>query len=87
MFQWFEKLINPYESYNEKDVPPDRLLPFIWNYLKNFKKILLIALFFSALVSSIEIFLIFYSGYLIDLMVNTEPAVFFRTHAFELLKL
>ena len=85
MFQWFEKLINPYESYNEKDVPPDRLIPFIWNYLKNFKKILLIALFFSALVSSIEIFLIFYSGYLIDLMVNTEPAVFFRTHAFELL--
>ena len=85
MFQWFEKLINPYESYNEKDVPPDRLIPFIWNYLKNFKKILLFALFFSALVSSIEIFLIFYSGYLIDLMVNTEPAVFFRTHAFELL--
>tara|TARA_B110000459_G_scaffold44161_1_gene48748 strand:+ start:667 stop:2505 length:1839 start_codon:yes stop_codon:yes gene_type:complete len=85
MFRWFEKLIDPYADYDEDSVPPNRVVPFIWNYLRNFKNILISALFFSALVSAIEIFLIFYSGYLIDLMVNTNPKYFFSEHAFELM--
>ena len=60
MFKWFENLINPYNDYENTDTPPNRLTPFIWNYLKNFKKILEVALIFSILVSTIEIFLIFY---------------------------
>ena len=85
MFRWFEKLIDPYADYDEDSVPPNRVVPFIWNYLRNFRNILISALFFSALVSAIEIFLIFYSGYLIDLMVNTNPKYFFSEHAFELM--
>ena len=85
MFRWFEKLIDPYADYDEDSVPPNRVVPFIWNYLRNFRTILISALFFSALVSAIEIFLIFYSGYLIDLMVNTNPKYFFSEHAFELM--
>ena len=85
MFRWFEKLIDPYADYDEDSEPPNRVVPFIWNYLRNFRNILISALFFSALVSAIEIFLIFYSGYLIDLMVNTNPKYFFSEHAFELM--
>ena len=87
MFKWFENLINPYKDYEDNDVPPNRLTPFIWNYLKNFKKILATALIFSILVSTIEIFLIFYSGHLINLMVDTEPKIFFKTHSLELISI
>ena len=81
MFNWFENLINPYCDYEDNGVPPSSLVPFIWNYLKNFKRILITALFFSVIVSAIEISLIFYSGHLINLMANTDRTVFFQTHS------
>ena len=85
MFNWFENLINPYCDYEDNGVPPSSLVPFIWNYLKNFKRILITALFFSVIVSAIEISLIFYSGHLINLMANTDRTVFFQTHSYELI--
>jgi ATP-binding cassette subfamily B multidrug efflux pump len=85
MFRWFENIVDPFQDYDDADTPPSRVVPFVWSYLRTFRKILLVALFLSALSAAIEMFLIFYAGRLIDVMVETGAETFLANHWVELM--
>ena len=40
MFRYFESLVDPYASYAEDDTPPDRLLPFLKEYLRPARRVM-----------------------------------------------
>ncbi|AEI96088.1 ABC transporter ATP-binding protein [Roseobacter litoralis] len=84
MFRYFENLIDPYADYVETDQPPAKLWPFLWSFAGQFRKLFFVAGFMSIIVAGIEVGLIYYMGRVVDLM-NGDPAVFWATHATELI--
>ena len=86
MFRYFENLIDPYQSYEEKDAPPTRLFPFIRDYTKPFNKLFFWTAVLSVAVAGIEVGLIYYMGRVVDLL-NGEPAQVWADHGLELILL
>ena len=85
MFRYFENLLDPYQDYTPTNSPPKRLLPFMWSYLRPFKRLFWYMGLLSVLVAFIEVALIFYLGRLIDLMSISGPTQFWALHGFEML--
>lgn len=83
MFRFFENLVDPYAPYPEDDTPPTRLLPFLWGYLKPFKKVFWAAGIMSLVVAVIEIWLISYMGRLVDLIAPGGEQTFWSDHGLE----
>ena len=84
MFRYFENLSDPYADYIREDHPPTRLWPFLWSYLRAFKRLFTYAAVLAVTVASIELWLIFYMGRLIDDLVATGAAGFWSVHGLEL---
>ncbi len=87
MFRFFESLVDPYVSYDDKDTPPSRLLPFLLDYLRPFRKLLILIVCFTIIIGTVEIALIFYTGRVVDLLADTPPAQVFVENGPELLVL
>ena len=85
MFRFFENLVDPYTDYPERDSPPNRLWPFLWDYSQPFKRLFLVTAIMSVVVAIMEIWLISYMGRLVDLLTGSEPAQFIAAHGWELL--
>ncbi|MFC4669053.1 ABC transporter ATP-binding protein [Seohaeicola nanhaiensis] len=83
MFRYFESLVNPYVDYVEKDVPPNRLWPFLRDYCQPFWRVFFWTGLLSVVVAGVEVWLIWYMGRLIDLLKG-EPAEVWAAHAVEL---
>lgn len=75
MFKFFENLVDPYGSYDETDVPPQKLWPFMWAYSQPFKTVFLIAAFLSVVVAAVEIWLIWAMGWVVDILSGTPEQV------------
>ncbi|WP_323035120.1 ABC transporter ATP-binding protein [Pararhodobacter sp.] len=84
MYRYFENLVNPYASYAEHDVPPQRLWPFLKGYLQPFRKVLVITGVFSIITAFVEIGLIWYLGRLVDVLENTDMAAFWSLYGLEM---
>ena len=84
MFRFFENLVDPYVAYEEKDRPPQRLWPFIWDYCKPFRKIFAVTGALTILVAMIEVWLIAYMGRLVDLLASADRATFWEDYGFEM---
>lgn len=84
MFRFFENLVDPFGAYAETDDPPQRLLPFLWEYCRPFRRVFVVAGFFTMAGAVIEIWLISYLGYLVDLLASAEPRDFWSTHGLEM---
>lgn len=84
MLRFFESLVNPYEPYDDADTPPSRLLPFLLDYLKPFKNVLIAVVILTMIVGAVEVLLIFYTGRIVDLLSETPPALVFIEHGTEL---
>lgn len=84
MFRFFEKLVDPYQPYADDDVPPARLWPFLAEYMRPFRTVLLWTLATTLAVAGVEIGLIFYAGRVVDLLELTGPTAFLNTHGLEL---
>lgn len=84
MFRHFEKLVDPYTTYEEDDVPPRRLWPFLWAYALPFRRIFLAAGLLAILVAAVEIGLIHYMGRIVDILSATSPARLWAEHGWEL---
>ncbi|MCB1340418.1 MAG: ABC transporter ATP-binding protein, partial [Pseudooceanicola sp.] len=82
MFRFFENLVNPYVDYVEKDVPPNRLWPFLRDYCRPFWTVFAWTGFLSVVVAAIEIWLIWYMGRMVDLMEG-DPAQVWAAHGAE----
>ncbi|MEO1705468.1 MAG: ABC transporter ATP-binding protein, partial [Pseudomonadota bacterium] len=84
MFRFFEQLNDPYAEYRAEDRPPTRLWPFLWSYLSGFKRIFAASAVLAMVVASIELWLIYYMGRLIDDLVSAGAGGFWSLHGFEL---
>ena len=84
MFRFFENLVDPYAPYAPNDVPPRKMWPFLWEYLKPFKTIFILATLGSILVAGIELWLIGYLGRLVDVMGTTTASEFWADYGVEL---
>ncbi len=84
MFRFFENLVDPYQPYDDEDTPPNRVAPFLWNYLKPFKSVIIWITLATIVVGLLEIFLIYYAGRVVDLMEASTPATVLKDHGWEL---
>jgi len=84
MFRFFEKLVDPYQSYADDDVPPAKLWPFLAEYMRPFRTVLIWTLLTTLAVATVEIGLIFYAGRVVDLLELSGPTAFLIDHGVEL---
>lgn len=84
MFRFFEKLVDPYQSYADDDVPPAKLWPFLAEYMRPFRTVLIWTLLTTLAVATVEIGLIFYAGRVVDLLELSGPTAFLVDHGVEL---
>lgn len=73
MLQHFEKFVDPYTPYQETDNPPQRLWPFMREYARPFKTAFILTGLMSLVVATIEIWLIFYMGRVVDILSTNTP--------------
>ena len=79
MFRFFENLVDPYVAYTPTDRPPTKLLPFLMDYAKPFRKLFIWATILSVAVASVEIGLIWAMGWVVDIL-SGDPAQVWETH-------
>ncbi|MCB1406079.1 MAG: ABC transporter ATP-binding protein [Rhodobacteraceae bacterium] len=85
MFRYLENLVDPYTSYDEDNVPPRRLWPFMVRYMRPFRRVFLVTGAFSIVTAFIEIGLIWYLGRVVDVMEATGVTGFWQAYGVELL--
>ena len=84
MFRCFESLVDPYAPYAESDTPPDRLWPFLVDYLRPARRVMAWTIVSIFAVAVIEIGLIWYAGRLVDVLGDTPPSEVWVRHGLEL---
>jgi len=85
MFRFFENLVDPYVEYEETDTPPRRLLPFLIDYARPFRRVFAVAGVLKMVVAVIEVGMIWYVGRLVDLLAGGSPTEVMRDHGAEFL--
>ena len=84
MFRFFESLVDPYVDHEATDRPPNRLWPFLWSYAQPFKKVFAVSAIMSVVTASIEVWLLWYLGRVIDLLSGGAPAEVWEANKTEL---
>jgi ATP-binding cassette subfamily B multidrug efflux pump len=79
VFRFFENLVDPYGAYDEKDTPPSRLLPFMLDYARPFKRVFVYTALMSVVVAAIEIGLIWVMGWVVDILAG-DPVEVWETY-------
>jgi ABC-type multidrug transport system fused ATPase/permease subunit len=77
MFNWFEKLTQPF-PHHETEKPPKTLFGFCRFYTRGFEVPLVVMAVFSALIAITEVTLLRYMGTLVDILSNQERATFWQ---------
>ena len=85
MFRFFENLVDPYVEYEETDTPPRRLLPFLIDYARPFRRVFVVTGVLKMVVAVIEVGMIWYVGRLVDLLAQGSPTEVMRDHGAEFL--
>ena len=75
MYRFFENLIDPFVDFKDTDVPANRLYPFLKGYCRPFYGIFAVTAFLSFLIATIELGLIYFIGWLVDVMQGDPRAV------------
>ncbi|MFT4959812.1 MAG: ATP-binding cassette subfamily B multidrug efflux pump [Paracoccaceae bacterium] len=86
MFRYFENLVDPYCDFPEQDRPPTKIWPFMMDYARPFRTVLIWAGILSIVVAAVEIVLIFYMGRVVDLLTGA-PAQVWADHGTEFILL
>ena len=85
MFRFFENLVDPYTPYPETDTPPRRLLPFLLEYSRPFRRIFAVTAAMSVVVAAVEVGLIYYMGRVVDLLNTGTPGEVWDLYGTELI--
>ncbi|SNS09978.1 ABC transporter ATP-binding protein [Antarctobacter heliothermus] len=86
MFRFFENLVDPYAPYPQKDVPPQRLLPFLMDYARPFRAIFAWTAASSVVVAAVEIWLLWIMGWVVDIL-SGDPTQVWQDHGTALIGL
>ncbi len=85
MFRYFENLVDPYGSYQETDSPPQRLWPFLRQYVRPFRTVFVVTALLKMAVAGVEILLIWYVGRIVDLLASGTPEAVWADYGMELI--
>ena len=85
MFRFFENLVDPFTPYPETDTPPQKLWPFLRDYMRPFTKVFIAAAVMAVVVAAVEIWLIYYMGRVVDVLSSGGPAEVWDAYGTELL--
>ena len=84
MFRRFEELTDPFQSHAD-DTPPGRVWPFIFSTLKPLRGTVAASLALTAIGAVLEVWLIGYSGRLVDTLAAIRPDELWERHGSELM--
>ncbi|GAA3859639.1 ABC transporter ATP-binding protein [Celeribacter arenosi] len=84
MFRYFEKLVDPFAP-RPRTKPPATYMAFLREEIAPFRRVVPFLIAAGVLIAAIETGLIFYGGYLIDVMSESGPDTFLSRHGFILL--
>jgi ATP-binding cassette, subfamily B, multidrug efflux pump len=84
VLRFFESLVNPYGSYEQTDTPPQRLWPFLHEYIRPFRGVFAVTAVSSIVVASFDVALIWYVGRMVDLLSQGTPAEVLASHGWEI---
>ncbi|MFN3846367.1 MAG: ABC transporter ATP-binding protein [Paracoccaceae bacterium] len=85
MFSFFERLVDPYGSYEQTDTPPRKLWPFLRQYMRPFRGVFVVTAALSVVSAFADVALIWYVGRLVDLLASTAPQEVWTSHGAEIL--
>ena len=85
MFRFFENLVDPFAPHAAVNDPPRRLWPWLRSHMGPFRHVFWATGISAAAVAAIELWLIHYSGSLIDTLTSADPGTVLRDHGAELL--
>lgn len=80
MFAWFERLIDPYQAYDDSRPPPDKLGAFFVENLRPARGLLAASLALSFIVAVSDALLVYFAGDLVDRLTSSTPETFWRDH-------
>ncbi|WP_137699405.1 ABC transporter ATP-binding protein [Marimonas lutisalis] len=86
MFRFFENLVDPYCAYPQEDVPPRTLWRFMARYAEPFRRVFWITGMLSVVVAAVEIALIYYMGWIVDVLQG-DPGTVWAEHGWTLIVL
>ena len=72
-------LVNPY-VHGDGEAPSNRVWPYLRSHLRPLRWVIVLSLLMTALSASIEVWLISYAGRLIDMLVDSSPALIWSEH-------
>lgn len=81
MFQWFEKLVDPYPSKGLNEPLPTRFFPFVWQAAQGVRPYLLLLVLFTAGAASFEALLYSKIGDLVNWLSKSQPDTFLAEHS------
>ncbi|MGH8881292.1 MAG: ABC transporter transmembrane domain-containing protein, partial [Stackebrandtia sp.] len=84
MFRRLGDLADPFSSFS-RSTPPDRVWSFLRSQLRPLRHIVIGSLVLSTASAAVEIWLIFYTGQLVDTLSATAPSRLWIEHGTELL--
>jgi len=85
VLRFFENLVDPYVPYAQSDRPPQRLWPFLGQFLGPFRTVFWWAGITSVIVAFVEVALLWYLGRVVDQLGATGAAGFWAAHGTELI--
>jgi ATP-binding cassette subfamily B multidrug efflux pump len=84
MFRRFESLVDPFQDY-ETLTPPADVWRFLAENLRPFRTVIGLSLILAVIGAAIEVWLIGYTGALVDTLAVSQPAQLWARHGGELL--
>jgi ATP-binding cassette subfamily B multidrug efflux pump len=84
MLSFFESLVDPLVD-RPQTRPPERLVPFIWHFVRQAWKVIAVLLVVAGGVALIEVSLFDFIGRIVDMLADTPPAELFSRHGTTLL--
>ena len=85
MFAYFERLLDPYQPYDDSRPPPSKLFAFYREFLHPARWILGAAAIFSMFAAIAEAMLIQFAGQLVDILTDSTPTTLWRDHGTSIL--
>lgn len=84
MFRRFEKLVDPFQNYDDLNPPPD-VWRYLTNHLRPFRLVIVMSLGLTVIGAAIEVWLIGYTSRLVDILATARPDQLWASHGAGLL--
>ncbi len=85
MFSFFERLIDPFQSYDDSRPPPASVGAFFRDFLRPAGKVVTLAAVISLLLAILDVVLVSFAGDIVDMLAGASPSTLWDDHGTVLL--